>query len=227
MLNKMRNRQGFTLIELLIVVAIIGILAAIAIPQFSAYRQRGYNSTSLSDMKNTKTAEESLYADAQCYGAVDAAAALLTAPVAATDLILTGPMAAAVGGSTPVAGGRISGTNSGGAVGSLPLGLSNGVYLQTRISTDLNSTPVANATNSYLIATRHKLADSAYGSDSDNTTVTYRVSNSQWAGNVGMITAPAITSVALPAPTVGVDNFNPAGVAAAGGGAPTATWTLM
>ncbi len=39
----MNKRNGFTLIELLTVVSIIAILAAIAIPQFSAYRQRGYN----------------------------------------------------------------------------------------------------------------------------------------------------------------------------------------
>ncbi len=39
----MRKNEGFTLIELMIVIAIIGILAAIAIPQFSAYRTRSYN----------------------------------------------------------------------------------------------------------------------------------------------------------------------------------------
>jgi len=68
MLNKLRgNKKGFTLIELLIVVAIIGILAAIAIPQFSSYRQKAYNSAALSDLKNAKTALESYYADNQHY----------------------------------------------------------------------------------------------------------------------------------------------------------------
>ena len=67
MLNKLRNRKGFTLIELLIVVAIIGILAAIAIPQFSAYRAKAYNSAAQSDLRNFKTQMESYYADNQQY----------------------------------------------------------------------------------------------------------------------------------------------------------------
>lgn len=67
MLNKIRNRKGFTLIELLIVVAIIGILAAIAIPQFSAYRAKAYNSAAQSDLKNMKTGLEAFFADNQKY----------------------------------------------------------------------------------------------------------------------------------------------------------------
>ena len=62
-----KSQKGFTLIELLIVVAIIGILAAIAIPQFAAYRQKAYNSAAQSDLKNTKTALESAYADNMNY----------------------------------------------------------------------------------------------------------------------------------------------------------------
>lgn len=59
----MRCRKGFTLIELLTVVAIIGILAAIAIPQFTAYRLRGYNTAANSDLKNFKTSLEAYFVE--------------------------------------------------------------------------------------------------------------------------------------------------------------------
>lgn len=62
------TEKGFTLIELMIVIAIIGILAAIAIPQFSAYRTRSYNAIAQSDLKNAATAEEAYYVDHEMYG---------------------------------------------------------------------------------------------------------------------------------------------------------------
>jgi len=67
MFNKLRSKKGFTLIELLIVVAIIGILAAIAIPQFSSYRAKAYNTAATSDLKNLKTGMEAFMADNQQY----------------------------------------------------------------------------------------------------------------------------------------------------------------
>ncbi len=53
-----RNVKGFTLIELLIVVVIIGILAAIAIPKFAATKERAYVASMKTDLKNLATAEE-------------------------------------------------------------------------------------------------------------------------------------------------------------------------
>ena len=70
------NRRGFTLIELRIVVVIIGILAAIAIPKFSATKGKAYISTMKSDLKNLASAQESYYYDFSVYynGAVPNAA---------------------------------------------------------------------------------------------------------------------------------------------------------
>src|SRR5207247_3617704 len=61
------NRKGFTLIELLIVVVIIGILAAIAIPKFANTKLKAYLAEMKSDLRNLVTAEESYFADSIKY----------------------------------------------------------------------------------------------------------------------------------------------------------------
>ena len=73
----LKGRQGFTLIELLIVVVIIGILAAIAIPKFSATREKAYFSAMKSDLKNLQSQQEIYYSSpASGYSYTDVAADL-------------------------------------------------------------------------------------------------------------------------------------------------------
>jgi type IV pilus assembly protein PilA len=59
--------RGFTLIELLMVVAIIGLLTAIAIPQFISYRERAVDSQVKTDLKNAAVAMESYFSEHQVY----------------------------------------------------------------------------------------------------------------------------------------------------------------
>jgi len=62
-----RSTKGFTLIELLIVVVIIGILAAIAIPKFANTKEKAYIAGMKSDLRNLVTAQEAYFADNVTY----------------------------------------------------------------------------------------------------------------------------------------------------------------
>ena len=62
-----RSRSGFTLIELLIVVVIIGILAAIAIPKFAMTKGKSYTASIKSDLRNVATAQEAYFYENNTY----------------------------------------------------------------------------------------------------------------------------------------------------------------
>ena len=62
-----KRTAGFSLVEVLAVVAVLGLLAAIAIPQFITYRKRGFESQVKEDLRNAAAAQESYFADQQAY----------------------------------------------------------------------------------------------------------------------------------------------------------------
>jgi type IV pilus assembly protein PilA len=65
--KSLSNAKGFSLIELLVVVAIIGLIAAVAIPQFLSYRARAIDSQMKGDLKNAAIAMESYFAKNRAY----------------------------------------------------------------------------------------------------------------------------------------------------------------
>ena len=64
---RVTGKKGFTLIELLIVVVIIGILAAIAIPKFASTKEKAYIASMKSDLRNLATSEEAYFSDKNTY----------------------------------------------------------------------------------------------------------------------------------------------------------------
>ena len=98
------NRKGFTLIELLIVVVIIGILAAIAIPKFANTKQKAVLASMKSDMRNLVTAQEAYFSDNNTFASAIAATQSATAAafVPSKGNVIAAPTATATGWSATV-----------------------------------------------------------------------------------------------------------------------------
>ncbi|MFA6010130.1 MAG: prepilin-type N-terminal cleavage/methylation domain-containing protein [Desulfobacteraceae bacterium] len=208
------NEKGFTLIEIMIVIAIIGILASIAIPQFMTYRMRSYNSAAKAIVHNLRSDNANLNSELGVYGHTEAIAAIRSAADAGAGAADTRAVQAlSAPATTTLAGARLSGRTTETVPRAMAIPIALGHHM---VANCLDINDASNQT-SYTIFTRHIKGDTAYAVDGDIENSIYSVSNPAWPNLAGLQATPVNPTLAF------ADEIRNA----AGGGSPTAAWTLI
>ena len=227
-----QDQRGFTLIEVMIVVAIIGILASIALPQFVAYRTRANNADAKSLINLMSSTQSNLNTELGAYGNIDNTfggqilMATTTTPVGPTGPVNSQVDPLIAMGASPVTpGGRLEGTNGAtGAMLAVPFGIGANMAIETTL-------PAAgavgvNTSTTFAVKTRSISGDTVYGFDIDLPSSIFRVSNPVWVNAAGFSTNPPLAAKVTGIVIFDLDG-NPTFPDVDGGGQPTPNYTLV